>query len=169
MVDIDPVITLEAHFDGFATPERAAAIAGADIIATVTGAPSVVTAADLPYLRDGVILMNGGHFPHEIDVEGLRASALVLGVENYVCDSIETLTLLRDGRRIHILGEGHMANLAGPRPLGNSVESMDIGFALQARCLERVARRGLGEESCVVPVPGDIDAAVASAYLALNR
>ena len=60
-----------------------------------------------------------------------------------------------------------MANLAGARPLGNSVESMDIGFALQARCLERVARGGLGEEACVVPVPGDIDASVASAYLAL--
>ncbi len=60
-----------------------------------------------------------------------------------------------------------MVNLAGPRPLGNSVESMDLGFVLQARCLESVARRDAGPESCVVPVPRAIDEAVASAYVAL--
>jgi adenosylhomocysteinase len=167
VIDIDPVAALEAHFDGFATPERAAAIASADIIATVTGAPNIITVHDLPHFKDGVILMNGGHFPHEIDVAGIKDSPLVEQVETYPGDGIETITL-RNGRHIHILGHGHMANLAGPRPLGNSVESMDIGFALQARCLERVARGGLGEEACVVPVPTDIDASVASAYLALN-
>jgi adenosylhomocysteinase len=62
-----------------------------------------------------------------------------------------------------------MANLAGPRPLGNSVESMDLGFTLQARCLELVAKGGVGAEACVVPVPKAIDAAVAEGYLALNR
>jgi adenosylhomocysteinase len=62
-----------------------------------------------------------------------------------------------------------MANLAGPRPLGNTVESMDLGFALQARCLERVAKGSLGKEACVIPVPTDIDALVASAYLDLAR
>jgi adenosylhomocysteinase len=62
-----------------------------------------------------------------------------------------------------------MANLAGPRPLGNSVESMDLGFTLQARCLERIASGKLDASMCVVPVPGDIDAMVASAYLNLNR
>lgn len=167
VIDIDPVTALEAHFDGFATPERAAAIASADIIATVTGAPNIITVHDLPHFKDGVILMNGGHFPHEVDVAGIKASALVEQVETYPGDGIETITL-KNGRQVHILGHGHMANLAGPRPLGNSVESMDIGFALQARCLERVARGGLGEEACVVPVPSDIDASVASAYLALN-
>ena len=55
--------------------------------------------------------------------------------------------------------------LAGPRPLGNSIESMDLGFALQARCLEAVARRSVDATSCVVPVPGTIDAAVARGYL----
>jgi adenosylhomocysteinase len=167
VIDIDPVTALEAHFDGFATPARTAAIASADIIATVTGAPGIVTSADLPLFKDGAILMNGGHFPHEIDVSGIKASPLVDRVETYPADGMETI-VLKDGRAIHILGHGHMANLAGPRPLGNSVESMDIGFALQARCLERVARGGLDEGACVVPVPGDIDASVASAYLALN-
>jgi len=167
VVDIDPVTALEAHFDGFSTPGRAAAIASADVIATVTGTPDIITTSDLPHFKDGAILMNGGHFPHEIDVASIKASPLVDRVDSYPADGIETV-ILKDGRVIHILGHGHMANLAGPRPLGNSVESMDIGFALQARCLERVARGGLGEEACVVPVPADIDASVASAYLALN-
>lgn len=168
VVDVDPVTTLEAHFDGFATPERDAAISSADIIVTVTGARDILTANDLRLLRDGAILMNGGHFPHEIDVAGLMSSPMVKQVDAHASEGIETLALA-DGRRIHILGHGHMVNLSGPRPLGNSVESMDIGFALQARCLERVARGGLGFDQCVVPVPNDIDAAVASSYLALTR
>lgn len=168
VVDIDPVTTLEAHLDGFSTPLREAAIRSADILVTVTGYAGIVTAADLPFLKDGAILMNGGHFPHEIDVEGFRNSPDVAGIDRYEAEQIETVRL-HDGRAFHILGGGHMANLAGPRPLGNTVESMDLGFALQARCLERVARGGLGAESCVTPVPGDIDALVASAYLDLAR
>jgi adenosylhomocysteinase len=167
VVDVDPVVTLEAHLDGFATPLREQAIGGADIIVTVTGAPGVITAADLPLLKDGAILLNGGHLPHEIDVAAIAADSAVVEIARYPGEGIETFRLA-DGRAIHVLGGGHMANLAGPRPLGNSAESMDLGFTLQARCLERVAR-GIGPGHCVVPVPSDIDAGVASAYLALNR
>ncbi len=85
------------------------------------------------------------------------------GTREYA-DDLLTLEL-RDGRRVHLLARGHMFNLAGPRPLGNSIESMDLGFALQARCLEAVANRSVDAASCVVPVPGPIDAAVATAYL----
>jgi len=168
VVDIDPVTTLEAHLDGYATPSRNEAVASADIIATVTGAPDVLGAADLPGFRDGVVILNGGHFPHEVDVAGMKAAAAVIAVRRYETEGIETLQLA-DGRAVHILGGGHMANLAGPRPLGNSIESMDLGFTLQARCLERIALGGAGSDQCLVPVPGDIDAAVASAYLALAR
>jgi S-adenosylhomocysteine hydrolase len=123
----------------------------------------VLTAADLPLLRDGVILANAGHFPAEIDAAGLIDAAEVAGTTEYAGD---LLTLeLRDGRRVHLLARGHMFNLAGPRPLGNSIESMDLGFALQARCLEAVARRSVDATSCVVPVPGPIDADVARSYL----
>jgi adenosylhomocysteinase len=168
VVDIDPVATLEAHLDGFVTPLRETAISHADVIVTVTGAPGIIGVADLPLLRDGVMVMNGGHFPHEVDVAALKASADIERITRFEGEGIETLHL-RDGRLIHILGNGHMANLAGPRPLGNSVESMDLGFALQARCLELVAKGGAGANHCVVPVPREIDAAVASAFLALNR
>jgi adenosylhomocysteinase len=168
VVDIDPVTALEAHLDGFSTPLRNQAIASADVIITVTGFTNIVTAADVPLFKDGVILINGGHFPTEIDVGGIKSVARLKSVDIYADDGIETLHL-DDGRKIHILGGGHMANLAGPRPLGNSIESMDLGFALQARCLERVAGGKLDHTSCVVPVPDDIDAQVASAYLDLNR
>ncbi|MGD0722149.1 MAG: adenosylhomocysteinase [Roseiarcus sp.] len=167
VVDIDPVKTLEAHLDGFATPLRDAAIRGADVLITVAGAANVVTAADLTLMKHGVILLNGGHFPDEIAVAAIAADPAVVATLRYPTEGIATFRLA-DGRAIHLLGEGHMANLAGPRPLGNSVESMDLGFTLQARCLERVAR-GLGPGHCVVPVPSDIDAAVAEAYLALDR
>jgi adenosylhomocysteinase len=167
VVDVNPVTTLEAHLDGFATPIREQAIGEADVILTVTGAPDVITARDLALLKDGVILINGGHLPHEIDATAIADDASVVERIAYPSEGIESFRLA-DGRTIHLLGAGHMANLAGPRPLGNSVESMDLGFALQARCLERVAR-GIGRGHCVVPVPADIDAAVASAYLALHR
>ncbi|MBY3412380.1 adenosylhomocysteinase [Rhizobium laguerreae] len=168
VVDIDPVTTLEAHLDGFVTPLRDAAIRSADIILTVTGFAGIVTAADLPLVKDGAILMNGGHFPHEIDVEAFRRHPDVIRIDRYEADHVETFHL-SNGRSFHVLGSGHMANLAGPRPLGNTVESMDLGFTLQARCLERIAKGEADAQSCIVPVPFDTDAMVASAYLDLAR
>jgi len=163
VVEIDPVTRLRAHLDGFSTPPREEAIASADVIITVTGARDVLTAADLPLLPDGVILANSGHFPVEIDVEAIAGSADVTGIREYA-DDLMTLEL-KDGRRIHVISRGHMFNLAGPRPMGNSIESMDLGFALQARCLEAVANGSVDASSCVVPVPGRIDAAIATSYL----
>ena len=134
---------------------------------TVTGAPKVITADDLGLVRDGVVLVSAGHLPWELDEPALRAASSVESVDE-VTDGITTLNL-RDGRRVHVLTHGHMVNLAGPRPLGNSIESMDLGFTLQARCLEAVAAGRAGAESCVVPVPADIDARVASQYVELAR
>ncbi|MEI7743545.1 MAG: adenosylhomocysteinase [Chloroflexota bacterium] len=165
VVEVDPVLRLQALLDGFAVPERDAALASADIVLTVTGARNVVTAADLGDLRDGVIMANAGHFPYEIDVAGMAADGSVAERQE-ATDGIGTLRL-DDGRSVNILADGHMVNLAGPRPLGNSIEAMDLGFALQARCLAAVASGAVGAESCVVPVPRAIDEAVASAFVAL--
>jgi adenosylhomocysteinase len=163
VVEIDPVTRLEASLDGFAVPGREEALRDADAVITVTGAESVITADDLGFLKDDVVLMNAGHFSREIAVDGLACAAGV--VQRYdAADGIETLRL-DDGRRIHLLTRGHMANLAGPRPLGNSIESMDLGFALQARCLEAVAAGSLGGGHVVVPVPRYIDELVATSFL----
>jgi adenosylhomocysteinase len=132
--------------DGFLVPDRDEALRTADVVITVTGAEAVVTAHDVPLLKDGAILANAGHFPWEIDAAGIEAAA--------------------EGR-VTVLTGGHMVNLAGDRPLGNSIESMDLGFALQSRCLEAVATGAVGAEACVVPVPRSIDEAVASAFVTL--
>ncbi len=166
VVDIDPVLRLEACLDGFAVPSRAEALAGAELVMTVTGAQRVVTAGDLPSLRDGVVLANGGHFPTEITVDEIVADGSVHEVRDSA-QGIETV-VLADGRRVHILTHGFMVNLNGPRPLGNSIGSMDLGFALQARCLEAVAVGQVGATDCVVPVPRRIDQQVAEAYLTLR-
>jgi adenosylhomocysteinase len=167
VVEVDPVTRLRASLDGFAVPDRAAALRRADVVVTVTGAESVVTGDDLSLLRDDVILLNAGHFPREIAVASIAGSHLVAS-QTETADGITTFRLT-DGRRIHLLTGGHMVNLSGPRPLGNSIESMDLGFALQSRCLEAVARRTVGPEHAVVPVPRPIDEAVATAYLDLYR
>ncbi len=165
VVEIDPVTRLEASLDGFAVPGREEALRAADVVITVTGAESVITADDLGLLKDGAVLMNAGHFPREIAVDDLSGAAVV--VERYAAaDGIETFRL-DDGRRFHLLARGHMANLAGPRPLGNSIESMDLGFALQARCLEAIAAGSLGGGHTVVPVPRFIDELVATSFLDL--
>ncbi|HEX5827083.1 MAG TPA: hypothetical protein VFY23_06160, partial [Candidatus Limnocylindrales bacterium] len=164
VVEIDPVLRLQAMLDGFDVPEKADGLASAEVVVTVTGARDVITAADVVSIRDGAILMNAGHFPHEIDVAGITAAA---DGADEAADGI--VTVRGAGRTFHLLTGGHMVNLAGPRPLGNSIEAMDLGFALQARCLEAVATGAVGAESCVVPVPRSIDEAVASAFVALGR
>jgi adenosylhomocysteinase len=143
VVEVNPVLRLQALWDGFAVPDREGALRTADVIITVTGAQGVVNAADAELLKEGAILANAGHFPWEIEADALTAAGAT------------------------VLTGGHMVNLAGPRPLGNSVESMDIGFALQARCLEAVATGAVGTEACVVPVPRAIDEQVAAQFVEL--
>ncbi len=163
VVEPDPVLRLEASFDGFQVPERATGLRHADVVITATGAQDVITEADLDILRHRVVLINAGHFPAEIAVDRIMADPRVTGRR----DGPEGITTLRltDGREIHVLTEGHMVNLGGPRPLGNSIESMDLGFALQARCLEAVARGRTSPDDVVVPVPAWINALVAEAFL----
>ena len=96
---------LQAHLDGFGTPPRDIAVVNADVIITVTGARDVLTAADLPLLRDGVILANAGHFPVEIDAPGLISADEVASQREYA-DDLLTLELV-DGRRVRAHRGGH--------------------------------------------------------------
>ena len=167
VVEPKPVLRVEASLDGFQVPDRATGLRIADIVVTATGAERVLTEADLELLKDRVILMNAGHFPAEIAADRIVADPRVAR-RNDGPEGITTL-VMTDGREIHLLAGGHMVNLGGPRPLGNSIESMDLGFALQARCLEAVARGRAGQEDVVVPVPSSINAMVAEAFLELYR
>ena len=167
VLETNPVIRLKACLDGFDVQDREKALCQADVVITATGADHVVVAEDLGHLKDDVILMNAGHFPFEIDVDSLLGDPSVSSVTPST-PGLQTLRTI-DGRRIHLLGEGHMVNLAGPRPLGNSIESMDLGFALQARCLEAIATGKVDPLAIVVPVPHHIDEMVAQAYLNLVK
>ena len=165
VIDIDPVTRLKACLDGFDVRDRDEALRDADIVITATGARGILRREDLGLLGADAIMMNAGHFPYEIDVEGMRGDPAVTTVVNS-SPGVQTLHL-RDGRCLHLLGEGHMVNLAGPSPLGNSIESMDLGFALQSRCLEMVANGTVDRGAIVVPVPRHVDEMVARAYLQL--
>ncbi len=167
VIEPDPVLRLEASFDGFPVPDRAEGLRHADVVITATGATAVITEADLDVLRHRVVLINAGHFPAEIAVDRMMADPRVSERRDGP-EGITTLELT-DGRQIHVLTGGHMVNLGGPRPLGNSIESMDLGFALQARCLEAVARGRTSPDDVVVPVPAWINALVAEAFLQLYR
>jgi adenosylhomocysteinase len=167
VIEPDPVLRLEASFDGFQVPDRDTGLRTAEIVVTATGAAGVITEADLDVLRDRVVLINAGHFPAEIAVERILGDPRVAQRQEGP-EGITTLTLT-DRREIFLLAGGHMVNLGGPRPLGNSIESMDLGFALQARCLEAVARGRCGPSDVVVPVPPAINAVVAEAFLTMYR
>jgi adenosylhomocysteinase len=167
VVEIDPVARLEAHLDGYDVPSKDAGLTTADVVVTITGAPRVITADDIASIRDGAILANAGHFPWEIDLDAIDRDPRVLERR----DSADGMTTyrLKDGRAFQIIGGGHMMNLAGPRPLGNSIEAMDLGFTLQALCLEEIATGRVDGSACVVPVPRHVDEIVARRYVAMAR
>ena len=134
IVETDEIKALEAALDGFRVGTLAQLRAWGDVFVSATGRPNVIPSADMTHMRDGAILVNVGHFPWEIDVAGLRRLASATRV---VTDSIERFEL-PGGRHVVVLSDGRLVNLAGINPKGNSIESMDIGFMLQALSLERV-------------------------------
>ncbi len=164
VAEVDPVAANEAVLDGCRVRPALEAVGEADFIVTCTGNRGVLRREHLERCRDGVVLANAGHFNVEIDVEGLRALA---ESERTVRPAV-TEFRLRDGRRLHLLAEGRLVNLAAAD--GHPIEIMDISFAIQALCLERAAGRvaetaggGGGPEPAgrVVPVPEEVDLEVA--------
>ena len=129
----------------------------AQTIVTATGRPGVLGAAEFPLLESGTVLANSGHFDWEIDVPALTASASrIVSVD----DAIERVEFA-DGRHVVLLAGGRMVNLAGREPRGNSLESMDLGFLLQALSLERIARSARELDPGAQPVPDDLNRLIA--------
>ena len=163
VVETDAIKALEAALDGYRVGKIVDLAGWGEVFITATGRPSVIGEAAIARMRSGAILANSGHFPWEIDVAALRAQAT--GSE-LVDDSLERLELA-DGRHVVLVADGRMFNLAGREPKGNSIESMDIGFMLQALSLARVAgdsRAALVEGA--QPVPADINQTIARRMVA---
>lgn len=126
VTEIDPIKGIEAVFDGFRVmPMREAAKYG-DFFVTVTGCKDVITKEHFPLMKDGVVLANAGHFDVEINVKDLEAMTVEPAYE--VRKNITTYTM-PNGKKINLLGEGRLVNLACGD--GHPVEVMDLSFAMQ--------------------------------------
>ena len=159
VAEIDPVRAIEAWMDGFRVSPLQEAIGEADIVITATGCTAVVDEDGLRRAKDGVILANAGHFNVEIDVESLER---ISRSKRVVREGIEEYTLA-DGRRIYLLGEGRLVNLALGD--GHPVEIMDISFAVQALTLRHLVKEGPFRPG-LHPVPEEIDEEIARMKLA---
>lgn len=126
VTEIDPIKGIEAVFDGFRVmPMREAAKYG-DFFVTVTGCKDVITKEHFPFMKDGAVLANAGHFDVEINVKDLEAMTVEPAYE--VRKNITTYTM-PNGKKINLLGEGRLVNLACGD--GHPVEVMDLSFAMQ--------------------------------------
>jgi adenosylhomocysteinase len=151
--EVDPLAALEAAMEGYEVMPAADAARVGDVFVTATGTRDVLSAEHFEAMRDGAIVCNAGHFDVEVDkpaLAGLSESTREVRplVEEHV---------LGDGRRIHLLAEGRVVNLASAE--GHPPAVMDISFANQALAVERLVAGGL--EPRVHPVPDEIDRAVA--------
>lgn len=163
VVETDAIKALEAALDGHRVGTIDQLAPWGEVFITATGRPGVIGEAAIAQMRSGAILANSGHFPWEIDVAALRRQARATAL---VDDSLERIELA-DGRHVVLVADGRMFNLAGREPKGNSIESMDIGFMLQALSLARVA--GAGRAALVPgpqPVPADINETIARRMVA---
>ncbi len=155
VVEPDSIRALEAVLDGMRVTTLAEALSIGEVFFTATGRAGAITADAIDRLPDGAILANAGHFSWEIDIAGLRSRATT--VERFR-EWVELFTLA-DGRRITLLAQGEMLNLAGGG--GNPIETMDLGFALQAQSLAYLVAHYNEIPPGPQPVPPEINATVA--------
>jgi adenosylhomocysteinase len=151
--EVDPGAALEAAMDGYRVMQAAEAAAEGDVFVTATGTRDVLTREHFEVMKDGAILCNAGHFDVEIDKGALaELTETTREVRPLVAEHV-----LSDGRRLHLLAEGRLVNLASAE--GHPAAVMDVGFATQALAVERIVRGDL--EPGVHRVPESIDREVA--------
>jgi len=155
VTEIDPMKAIEAVMDGFEvlTMERAAEIG--DIFVTATGNKGVLRAEHMERMKDGAILANTGHFNVEIDIPPLRAMA----VETREARNLVDEFTLADGRKLYLLADGRLVNLAVAE--GHPAQVMDMSFANQALAAEFIVGNAASLERKVYDVPEDIDNEIA--------
>lgn len=155
VIEVDPLKALEATMDGFdVMPIKEAAKIG-DIFVTVTGDINVIRSEHFKIMKDGAIVANSGHFNVEIDLPGLEKIAKS---KRATRDFVDEYTL-KDNRKIYILGEGRLINLAAAE--GHPASVMDMSFANQALSAEYMAKNYRKLKKQVYVVPEDIDKNIA--------
>ncbi len=157
--EVDPLRALEAVMDGFQVmPLKDAAKIG-DVFVTVTGDKSIITKEHFSKMKDGAIVANSGHFNVEIDIPALKSLSKK---KRKIRDFVEEYTL-KNGRKIFLLGEGRLINLAAAE--GHSAVVMDMSFANQALSARYLCRQSKKMGKTVYPVPTTIDAEIAKMKL----
>ena len=155
VTEIDPIKAIEALMDGFRVMSMAEAATIGDLFVTLTGNKSVIARDHFERLKNGAILCNSGHFNVEIDLEALGKLA---SSRRQTREFVEEFAL-RDGRRIYVLGEGRLINLAAAE--GHPASVMDMSFANQAMSAEYMVKHHASLEKRVYPVPEELDKQVA--------
>ena len=155
VTEIDPTKALEAVMDGFRVMSMAEAAKLGDVFCTVTGNKNVLAKEHFELMKDGAIIANSGHFNVEIDIPSLeRMSSSKRTTRNFVEEYS-----LKDGRKINLLGEGRLINLAAAE--GHPPSVMDMSFADQALSCEYMVKNYKTLERKVYTVPLDLDKRVA--------
>jgi adenosylhomocysteinase len=153
--EVDPLRALEARMEGYEVLQAIDAVEVGDLFITVTGNRAVLRREHFERMKDGAVIANAGHFDVEVDIPALRDTA--------TDEPVDVLPLVQrydlEGRRLYLLAEGRVVNLAAAQ--GHPAEVMDISFALQALAIEWLAAQDEPLEPDVLPVPGEIDREVA--------
>jgi adenosylhomocysteinase len=155
VTEIDPLRALEAHMDGFEVMDMAHAAPIGDIFITTTGDIHVLREEHFKTMKDGAIIGNSGHFNVEIDIDAIEA---MKKKKRRIREFIDEYTLPK-GKKIFLLGEGRLVNLACAE--GHPSDVMDMSFANQALCSEYMWKKGKKLEKKVYSVPQEIDKTVA--------
>jgi adenosylhomocysteinase len=159
VTEIDPTKALEAVMDGFRVMSMEEAAKLGDVFCTVTGNKNVLAKQHFELMKDGAIISNSGHFNVEIDIPSLEK----LSSSKRTTRTFVEEYSLKDGRRINLLGEGRLINLAAAE--GHPASVMDMSFADQALSLEYMVKNYASLEKKVYTVPAELDKRVAKLKL----
>jgi len=155
VTEVDPIRALEAAMDGYEVLPMEVAAAIGDLFCTATGDKNVITRAHMERMKDGALLSNTGHFNVEIEIGALRD----LAVDTREARAFVDEFTMADGRRIYLIGEGRLVNLAAAE--GHPALVMDMSFANQALSAEWVIQNAATLERKVYDVPREIDEDIA--------
>jgi adenosylhomocysteinase len=155
VTEVNPLRALEAVMDGYRVMPMEQAAREGDIFITATGDINVIDEVDLAVMKDGAIVCNSGHFNVEVNIPALEAMATN---KRRAREFVEQYTL-QDGRRINLLGEGRLINLAAAE--GHPASVMDMSFANQALSLEYLLKNVDHLENKVYTIPEEIDREIA--------
>ena len=153
VTEVDPVRAIEAVMDGFSVMPIIEAAETGDIFITVTGCRDIITEKEFYLMKDGAILCNAGHFDVEVDVKALKKIAVEIKEQKKNIMGYK----LPNGRRLSVLAEGRLVNLASGD--GHPAEIMDMSFAIQALCARYLVEKGATQK--INQVPEEIDREVA--------